>query len=583
MWPFSRKYPLKSAEQIAANEYDYIIVGGGTAGCAVASRLSEDSTVSVLLIEKGDLHDRWLSRIPLASVVNGSYVVRQSVKPEAATDYRQSHITAAEALGGNSRINGMIYTRSVPAYYHQWAQLGHPTWDWDAVQPYFSKVEHRRGCGASSGAVHVRSHVPTTKVYDYLKTSAEALGLCVNAELDGPASPSMGYFNLRLTIDENGYRHSAERAYLPYDLAFQRRDSLHICASTVVERLDFSQGNSIVTGVIVQPVHSKSKRDVHIRARREVILCAGAIYTPQILQLSGIGPESLLMKHSIAVRHNLPGVGGSLVDHALVPLFIDVDPHDTLHEMARSPFQALREFFSFVVCGNGWLKSSVDRAIFINTAHLNRDTMTILDGNWGLDGSRQEDIPNIEIMIVPVNTKLETYPDNTSITFQIVINQPFSTGLVRIESTDPTACPAISLGILSDHRDIEAARDGLRFSLHLTEHFTECSGYPYPSQVTNGPGVQGGAKGWRDISDADLDEYIKQNIEPAWHLTSSCRMGRQDEGGVVDDELRVHGVKNLRISDASVLPIITSAHPMATVYMVAERCADFVKGTWNGK
>ncbi|GAW26986.1 putative choline dehydrogenase [Rosellinia necatrix] len=583
MWPFYLRYPLKSVEEVAAHEYDYIIIGGGTAGCAVASRLSEDRAVSVLLLEKGELSDHWISRIPLASVVNGSYVVRKPIDPEAGKGNRKHHVIAAEALGGNSRNNAMVYTRSVPAYYHRWALLGHPTWNWDTVQPYFSKIEHMQGRESPRGTVHIRQHEPVSRIYGFLKRSAQSLGLTVDVNLDDPSSPAMGYFDLSLTIDSDGYRHSAERAYLPYNVAIERKGSLHICTGATVKRLDLSSDGSVASGVIVQHPRSNPEGEVHIKAKREIILCAGSICTPQILQLSGIGPRDLLQRYGVSLRHELSGVGDSLSDHASFPLFVDVDPDDTLHQLVRNPLQALKQLFLFVIWGAGWLKASLDRAIFLNTAHLDRDTMKVRDNTSLLDSSKVENIPNVEIMIVPVNTRPETYPKNASMTFQIALNQPFSTGTVQINSTDPSAHPTIRLGTLSDARDREVARDALRFSLHLAEHFTAESGYPYASRVFKGPASPGSSQDWRDISDDDLDRYVEENIEPTYHLTGSCRMGRREEGGVVDDELRVHGARNLRIADASVLPIIPCAHPMATVYMVAERCADLVKETWGGR
>ncbi|KAI1824546.1 putative GMC oxidoreductase [Xylaria intraflava] len=586
MWPFQDPYPLRTIEDISKHEYDYIVVGGGTAGCAVASRLSQDPDVTVLLLDRGGLADRWITRVPLASVANGSYMVRKPTEPHVATGNRAGEIWTAEALGGNSRMNAMIYTRGVPAYYDRWAGLGYPNWSWAQVERYFTKVEDALGNETPSGAtirdsrvgVHVTQSHPISGVYPYLQGSAQALGLRVESAPNNPDAPATGYFNLDLTIDATGYRHSAERAYLPYDIVLERKTSLHICTDAVVSRLDFSGSEDVVSGVFVGSVSPGSSEEVRIRAKREVILCAGAICTPQILQLSGIGPEALLRDHEISVRRALSGVGGYLSDHSAFPVFINVPSHDTLHQIAASRLQALKQFLQFVFFRSGWLKSSVDRAIFLNSAHVDTNEFTAYDMESAVDGSEIENIPDVEIMVVPVNTRPDLYPDASSITLQTCLYQPFSTGTVQIRSKNPTAHPLICLQTLSDPRDRVVARTALRFSLRLAEHFVNQSGYPYPCSVFEGPGD---GRSWNELPDDQLDEYIEKHISSIYHLTSSCRMGPEDVGGVVDGELRVHGFRNLRVADASVLPNIPAAHPMAAVYMVAERCADFVKNTWD--
>ncbi|KAI9148715.1 Oxygen-dependent choline dehydrogenase [Paramyrothecium foliicola] len=582
IWPFASQYPLLSVEQIG-DEYDYIIVGAGSAGCVVASRLSEDPSLKVLLLERGEFNNEWFTRIPLTSMVSGRYMVRKPTETGPAIRNRKQDVFAAETVGGTTRLNGMIYTRGVPAYYHRWAQSGYDNWDWPMVEPYFRKVERRDAVGAnttsslSSGMVHLRQYEPMSGVYGALRRSAEALGLRAEAGLNHPAAPAAGYYNLDLAIDRKGYRHSADRAYLPYDLAFQRRNHLHICPGALVVRLDIQFGADNASGVVMRPTSSSMPEDcVRIKAKCEIIVCAGVIATPQILQLSGIGPPSLLHQHGIPVVIDLPGVGSHLMDHCAFPVWVDVASHDTHHPIMSNPLQALKHFILFGLFGSGWFKSSIERAIFFNTAHLEAE-MRVSNAESALDSSRTQNIPNVEVLILPVISEPDVYPDHSSITFLTMLNQPFSTGTVMIKSNDSCAYPTICLGMLSDPRDKKVARDGLRFSLRLADHFINQSGYPYPSSVFAGPGTAGNHHGWKDVSDEDLDDYIERHITSTHHLTSSCRMGKRQDGGVVDHELRVHGLRNVRIADASVLPTVTPAHPMAAVYMLAERCADFVK------
>ncbi|KFA69372.1 hypothetical protein S40285_08474 [Stachybotrys chlorohalonatus IBT 40285] len=587
MWPFL-SYPLARIQQIDGHEYDYIIVGGGTAGCVVASRLSEDPTVSVLLVEKGSVDDRWFTRVPLASCANGTYMVRRPTQSGPAAGNHQSQVFAAEAMGGTSRLNAMIYTRGVPAYYDQWAHSGHQSWSWNSVEPHFRKIEHRGAewpdietARASPGKVQLRQHKPSSGAFTYLQKAAEAVGLRTEASTNHPTSYAMGYFNLDLTIDSNGQRHSAERAYLPYEVANERRRSLHICTLATVVKLDIPVDSERATGLILQGDPSCMNRHVRVKARREIVLCAGAVCTPQILQLSGLGPSSLLQKHGIPLRQDLPGVGAHLLDHSGFPVWIDVAPQDTFYHMMKSPYQALKQFILYCFFRSGWLKSSFDRAIFFNTAHIDPGKMTVSQADDALDSYRAHNIPNVEIMLLPGNSKPDIYSGHSSITLQTILNQPVSSGTVEIKSTDPATDPDICLGLITEQRDRLVARKALQFALHLAERFVNDSGYPHASSILDGPGSGGAYPGWNNVSKEELDNYIDKYIEPGHHLTSSCRMAKRANGGVVDDELRVYGLSNVRIADASVLPNITPAHPMASIYMIGERCADFIRKTWQ--
>lgn len=594
MWSYFTKYPRLNVDQIADCEYDYIVVGGGTAGCVIASRLSEDPSCQVLLLEKGDLNDHWINRIPLISVSNGPYLFQKPTVSEGVKGRQGGDIRTAETIGGNSKINGMIYTRGSPAYYDGWASQDHPSWSWANVEPYFRKVEGKFGESSTKAKVRIpgscngiqtRQQEPISRIYPYFRKSAQALGLRVVDDINRSDEPTMGYYNLDLTIDSNGYRHSADRAYLPFQLAFQRQNSLHICTNAVVSRLDIAAGSDSVSGVVVRSLASSSQleKEIRIGFRREIVLSAGAISTPQILQLSGIGPAGLLGQHGIPVRQDLSGVGSHLSDHSAFPVFIEVPSHDTFYHVAKSLFQTVKQFLSFIFFRSGWFKSCVDRAIYLNTARIDDETMIASSDEATFDASNIQNIPDVEIMVIPMNTRPEMYPHNSLITLTTCLNQPFSTGSVEIRSMDPLAHPTIRLNQLSDPRDREVGRKGLKFALHLAEHFIKHSGYPEASRIFNWPGFESSRPhDLATLSDEELDKYVEDNIDSVYHITSSCRMGKRNADGVVNECLLVHGFTNLRIADASVFPSVMPAHPVAAVYMVAERCADLIKETWNG-
>ncbi|KAI1126712.1 hypothetical protein F5Y10DRAFT_244175 [Nemania abortiva] len=577
MWPFCYRYPVLSVDQIVGREYDYIIVGGGTAGCAIASRLSENSGTRTLLLEKGGTNNHWYTRIPLTSVARGNYLVQMDTTSSGS---RKGRVLTAETLGGCSRINGMIYMRGLRSYHDRLEKMGHPEWSWAKVLPYFQRLE--RGAQNSSTAalgIQTRRHEPTSGMYDYLEKSIRELGIPLNLD-SGEEHGTGGYHHLDLTIDPQGFRHSAERAYLPHELVSQRRDSLHICVGALVSRLDILAGNDTVSGVFLI---AQSDQEVLVKARREVIISAGALSTPKILQLSGIGPRELLERHAIPVYHEIPGVGKHLSDHSGIPVFIEIPSHDTMYQVAGSYFHAASHFFKFLAFGSGWFKSCVDRAIYLDTAHVD---LSVMEGFQQPKGSatrkdvsvtskRDGDAPDIEIMIIPMNTEDELYPDISAVTLQTCLNMPRSTGAVDIVSRNPKEHPRIHFDRMADSEDRIVARKGLRFALRLAQHFIQHSGYPYSARIFHGPG-----RSWDMLNDQELDDYIDSNITSVYHLTSTCKMGRREAGGVVDDNLRVYGYKNLRIADASILPTVTPVHPMSTVYMVAERCADLVKDTW---
>ncbi|RYP16771.1 hypothetical protein DL767_010137 [Monosporascus sp. MG133] len=604
MWPFSTAYPEKSLEDISGRGYDYIIVGAGTAGCAVASCLSQDPNVTVLVIEKGPVQDSWAARVPLLScdIAESLTTIHRFSEPERHCANRTMRYVSSESVGGNSRINGMLYTRGAPKIYDQWARMGHPNWNWDSVSPYFNMIEDTRP-GTENlprtkpRGVQVRRDHHPCQAYDIFPSVISELGIPVadSSEAETTSLPAY-YSKFAYTIDDRGRRHSSLQSFLPRNVAIERQARCTVCTNVLVSRLDLDGQRGSVTGVYVMPASPLRRSSAHsplcttaetlIRARREVILCAGAIGSPQILQLSGLGPAALLNRHGILVRKDIPGVGAGLADHQAVPVCIKLPWDMTLHYLEKNIFFAIWQLLLYVVWGAGWLKSATTRsAIWLKSAHLDPET--------SMPGSRvsgaavecheedwhQEEIPDVEVMLFAANGALEAWPGKPLFTLYTCLLRPESRGAVEILSTDPRKSPSLRLNFLSNPSDLAVARKSLRFSLRLAEEMIQAWGRQR-ARLFLAPNASTG-RSWRDVGDDEADTFVRENIKPMYHLTSSCRMAAEADGGVVDDELRVYGFANLRIADASVFPTIPAAHTMAPTYMVAARCASFVRDAWK--
>jgi choline dehydrogenase-like flavoprotein len=590
MWPFDSSYPERKAHEVAGREYDYIVVGGGTAGCAVASRLSDDPNVSVLVLERGAVGDHWLSRVPLLSGSLGPFlqVVRRVSEPMKECNGRQTDIWTGEALGGASRVNQMLYTRGVPGMYNEWAEMGHPDWSWEKVEPFFKRVENSvshpeaRHLG-HDGPVRIVQHLPQFELHNHIDKSASAVGLPVEWDVNCPSGSASGYFYLDYTIDQNGHRHSSYRAYLPQKLAIARQSRLTVCTGVIASRLELDADKGIATGVHMKAVGSKAGQEVLVKARREVIVCSGAVCSAQLLMLSGIGSSKHLSSHGIQVKKDLPGVGTNLSDHHGLPIMLKLPIIESYHRMESNFVYAIWQMLRFAWNQSGWLKAgTTSSAIYLKTSHLDNETSTFRPGPGDpeFDASKPENVPDVEIMLIPAGTIVGKYPGVPLFTLYTCLIQPETVGHIELASLDPADSPRIYYKMMENPRDFLTARKALRFTLNLAEQFAETSGYRHPVELFYGPGAGTGRK-WNDIGDDELDDFVRTSAQSVVHLGCSCRMAKEEDGGVVDDELRVYGFRNLRIADASVFPKIPAAHTMAPTYMVAERCAQFIKDTWS--
>jgi len=708
MYPFTTPYPSISADRAAGKEFDYVIIGGGTAGALIASRLSEDNanndptttttSPSVLLLERGHVKDNFLSRIPLLSqnyrfpflqvVSRLSEPITSGIVGEFSPGFgfgvrdekrrRRATLWTAEGLGGATRINGTLLTRGIPAGYDQWRDSdGLTEWGWDSVEPFFKRGENavshhpdakHRG---HDGPIEVRKPREASLLgcIPYVDKAAQNVGLSVYEDVNDPAAGAQGIYQMDQTIDAKGTRLSAYAAWLPKRVAMKRKKHLKICTGVVATKLVVSSGGNDgtrrVTGVKIRD--RKTGCDYTVRARREVIIACGTLCTPQLLMLSGIGPRRHLKSHGIKVIKDLPAVGQNLSDHTSVPIMAALPRKHTLHMLENGLF-FLWQLVLYLFWGTGLLTiGSTTRTIFFRTSALDTETMAVRrrddHGNDTMDPRQPSNIPDTEIMINPVNCLTESVPGGKSLfTWYTTLVQPFSRGRVELSSTNPEANPKIIYPMLTDDQDLTTMRTATRFGMRLAEEFAERTGYPHPAPLIFAPGMdlnyldsiytpkvswwnrlwkkdassqetaadagpdavppapgipapilsrtslptthhaqQAEAVGtptsadsnpatpsqartipsWKDVTDSQIDAYAARVCVSALHLSTTCRMSTSPATGVVDQHLKVHGFSNLRIADASVFPRIPSAHTMAPVVMVAERCAEFVKQEWS--
>ncbi|KAI0091995.1 GMC oxidoreductase [Irpex rosettiformis] len=577
MWPFwTTSYTTYTPRELHNQAFDYVVVGGGTGGCVVASRLSKDPNVRVLLIERGPIVDTWLSKVPLLSV-DFRAASSPTFKWNSASDALYpsgEHLVSGKVFGGTSKINAHVYTRAVPAEYNAWAAAGRKGWDWETVEPYFCRSEtslthpHEVYRG-SSGPWHNRK-LPDIyfKLHRFLN-AADSLGIPRVKDIHDPSITPYSAACLDVTVDHNGTRVSTFDAFLPPKITNARRN-LYICPSAVVCRLELQSTSS---GLKAVGVHFKlesaalSSGECFVSVEREVILCAGAIATPQILMLSGIGPGGYLQSLGMTVKKDLPGVGSSLQDHATVPLIYKIPRVDSLHALESSKLLATWEILKYVFFGRGLLLSPNPQVALFALSKL-------LDSNSSTDQSAEAanshspaNIPDIEIVPMPFNAFDDRKLDEADgVSTVCCINlKPKSSGTVRLLSLDARDRPVCDLKYLTNAEDYVVFRKMLRLGLEIGR---KCRKSGYPLRDFRVP---------QSESDEDLNEYIRANIRTTFHYSCTCRMAPLKDDGVVDDELRVHGIEGLRIADASVFPVIPSAHPQAPVVMVAERCADFIK------
>jgi choline dehydrogenase-like flavoprotein len=525
-----------------AEEFDVVVVGAGSAGCTLAGRLSEDPHLSVLVLEAGGSDDVLEVRIPAAlyKVWRTRRDWNYTTEPQPGLGGRRLFWPRGKLLGGSSSINAMIYIRGAAADYDEWAKAtGDPSWSYEHVLPLFRRSEdNARGADAWHGVggplrvEDLRSPHPWSRA---AVQSAVAAGHPRNDDFNGARQEGAGLYQV---TQRRGRRWSAADAYLTPALG---RPNLTVRTGAQATRVLVEGGRA--TGV----EYLAGGRRHTVRAAREVVLAGGAVNSPQLLLLSGIGPAGHLREVGVDVVHDLPGVGARLQDHPLVPVVWHVRSGRSLFR-AESPSGYARWFGA----RRGPLTSNLAEAgLFARSA----------------PGLAE---PDLQYHFLPVKfwRQAEVDPDVDAFTAATVLVHVRSEGSVRLRSADPTWAPAVDAGYLTDERDTEALVGGVEQARDLA------SGGPLAAVLAEEWSPGGTVRGR-----ADLRRSVRETLESLYHPVGSCRMGAaDDEAAVVDPQLRVRGVEGLRVVDASVMPTLVRGNTNAPTIMVAERAADLITG-----